>query len=306
MEAPLRLALETLEQSSPGSTSPLKLDVLEDHPIEADSVSSESSETHADADSAWGDADVVTGHSPGKITSAGCCFKPNWKLFEDSGLADQVGGQEQRCSLEATASATLSNNVSPSLVDVSVAQSSEGLLRSHLLARILFYLALSLYQQGTSGGILTGCLTELPDVGIGNRFFNPLRFWEPVRPLRGESRIRREQLLEAARLLAKAEPLLDALGQDSPPTNLVLADVVDGQGRCHVATGNAKRALQCHERAMALRLRHVPPDHLLIGHSRLNCGLALAAMQVRLHDQPRGVPWRALIIAGVCSGHQVY
>jgi hypothetical protein len=117
-------------------------------------------------------------------------------------------------------------------------------------------------------------------VSLGNRFFNPLRFWEPECLTHGCAAARREKLLEATQLLARAEGLLRGLGGDSLPGDLVLADVMDGEGWCHGAAANVKRALECHKQAMALRLRHISCDHLLLGHSHLNCGLALAAMQV--------------------------
>ena len=301
-EAPLRAARTALEQDAYLASQP-ELAVLE-QPAERSTAGSAESESSQQPRLHNTQPSRESSVSP--ETSAPPPREPRWgtpaKLSQVAGMLES----EMRVSLEARANVPHVSTDSSS--SCAISRPAAAAQRTQLHARVLFYLALSLYQcNGATGAALTGCLDDMPDAAIGNRFFRPLDYMRTA-PHRAsaartpalqlwhaasrasdcgtqahgmERESPRSGLLEAVRVLTQAEALLDTLADDSAPADLVLADVADAQGCCALAAGSAERALRCHRRAKALRCKHVASEHILLGHSHLNCGLALSSLQVR-------------------------
>ena len=153
--------------------------------------------------------------------------------------------------------------------------------RSHLRTRALVALALTLYHQCTATEPGVASSREAPRTERGNLFFCASAYLHPQgRTVDTDTaRARRARLHEAVDLLATAEELLE--GSRAAP--LEIAAAADARGRCLAALGYARRALAQHQKSQCARREELPEGHLLLGHSHLNCGLALASLQARPH-----------------------
>jgi hypothetical protein len=161
--------------------------------------------------------------------------------------------------------------------------SSKMLTLEQLHNRFSFQLALALYHEATGTRVLTGVLQESPEYHTGNQFFSLTEFLSPK-----AAKTSPEAFQERCKSLQRASEVLKKAQRDVGSENcskggsLSDAAIIDARGRCSLAVGRAQQALMWHQEAQQLRQALLPEGHILLGHSCFNCGLALAALGVRL------------------------
>lgn len=140
-------------------------------------------------------------------------------------------------------------------------------------ARVLFSLALTLFQQGEG---VEQCEPQLDSRHLGNWFLQSADMVDARPCAAPRLRCMHGMMREAPQLLARAHSMVCKNHVDG--CDLWLADIIEAQGRCQHSLGNLTESIALHRQAMTARSQRVSSNHLLMAHSHLNLGLVLSDM----------------------------